>query len=420
MKLYQLAKSGGVKIWEGTTKGEVIVIRWWKRSAAGVDGKEQMTEQVCKGKNIGKKNETLPEEQAILELERIVEKKMKEGYDTTIKKPDAIDTHKALPSYFAPDKPIVELPPKADPYDGTWIGERKYDGNCILLQAFSGSRVILSRRIEVITPIVTVVPEAVAALKKVPDNSLFIAEITCFDPDGNEDTKKLKGVTSEKSKTEDAYQRYIQLTRDGYTFKVHVFEVIFLAGLDVSKKTFDERCLMTEHIFGKRDIEIFTKKIDDAGKKAGWEGFILRKPDSTYGYSLAGKAGRGGSYKHKYKYSTDAIITGLEKGKGKFKDTYAKFHLKQYYNGQLIDCGNAGPGSLGEEWLFKYTEEVKKWGYKGDVVTLSEPHWFAVELEFKSRHPWKNERRCFEIPIIQRDRPDKPLNECDLEEYEIC
>ena len=116
-------------------QGNEIVTEWWT-SKGGVDGKRQVTRETVHGKNPGKANETTDDEQAILEYERKIRKKMEEGYVKSkdeVLMEDSPDIEQILPQSFAPCKPISKLPDSADPYDGTWLAERKMNGVCILL-----------------------------------------------------------------------------------------------------------------------------------------------------------------------------------------------------------------------------------------------------------------------------------------------
>lgn len=78
-------QNGKDVFWQGITKKNVIQI-----SYGAVGGKIVSIEKIIKsGKNIGKKNETTPDEQALLELNSIAQKKIEGGYTPT-KNSDAI------------------------------------------------------------------------------------------------------------------------------------------------------------------------------------------------------------------------------------------------------------------------------------------------------------------------------------------
>lgn len=83
-----------IKQWKINVIGNKIIIEH-----GFMNSKQVIHEQICEGKNIGKKNETTPEEQAQIEAQSQWDKKIKSGYVTydKIKNTDFTDT---LPTYF--------------------------------------------------------------------------------------------------------------------------------------------------------------------------------------------------------------------------------------------------------------------------------------------------------------------------------
>ncbi len=69
--------TGKTKVWEVRTEGNKVIV-----SHGFLDGKMVEHEEICEGKNIGKKNETTPEQQAILVAKSSWDKKVKSGYTT--------------------------------------------------------------------------------------------------------------------------------------------------------------------------------------------------------------------------------------------------------------------------------------------------------------------------------------------------
>ena len=420
--LYQLAETGRLKHLVISVEGNMIVTEWWT-SKDGVDGKKQITRETILGKNTGRTNETSDAEQAILEYERKAKKKKEEGYVGSLE--SALSGHVAvvsevLPSSFAPCKPINKLKPKDDPFDGSWIAERKYNGVCILLQNTGKELVAYSRRIKPITELVSVVPAIVKNLNWVPKNSLIIGELVAFDGNGIEDPKALKGVTTETTTVAKAQNKHDTLAGEGYVFDYYVFDIIFWKGKNITELPFTER-LELAVAFGERKIETFTQEMSDEAQRLNWEGFILRRPDDTITFTMNGKPKRKGAYKYKFIETTDCIVTGVSPGSGKHEVRFARFRLAQYENSPLsgekvlVDCGWAGGGRLGEENMDLITKELTSKGYNLEKQELKEKDWFAVELEFQSRQPRnKKGQLCFEFPIITRTREDKPLEECEV------
>lgn len=74
--LYKLDKKGNLRFFKLTYKGNKVISEY-----GIIDGKSTISEYVCKGKNIGKKNETTPKEQAKLEFESKLRKKLDLGFE---------------------------------------------------------------------------------------------------------------------------------------------------------------------------------------------------------------------------------------------------------------------------------------------------------------------------------------------------
>ncbi len=74
--LYKKSSTGATQVWNISTEDSTIVTTWGQQ-----DGAMQMTrDPVVSGKNVGKKNETTPQQQAELEAAAQWEKKLKKGY----------------------------------------------------------------------------------------------------------------------------------------------------------------------------------------------------------------------------------------------------------------------------------------------------------------------------------------------------
>ncbi len=73
--LYALNRDGSVQRWKVFTEGEKVIVEFGKK-----DGKMQYKETICKAKNVGRANETTPEQQAVLEATSKWEKQVRLGY----------------------------------------------------------------------------------------------------------------------------------------------------------------------------------------------------------------------------------------------------------------------------------------------------------------------------------------------------
>lgn len=84
-KLYKLDSKQKVRILHIYTEGSILI-----QESGLVDGAKVKHEKICTGKNIGKSNQTTPEEQAILQVKSKTEEKLSEGYFFTIEEAKSI------------------------------------------------------------------------------------------------------------------------------------------------------------------------------------------------------------------------------------------------------------------------------------------------------------------------------------------
>jgi ATP-dependent DNA ligase len=90
--LYKRTSTGAIQEWEIWVVGNTI-----HYASGQLGGKMVKNEDTIKsGKNIGKKNETTPEQQAQLEMQQRITKQLKKGYVETIEAAQAGETHAVI------------------------------------------------------------------------------------------------------------------------------------------------------------------------------------------------------------------------------------------------------------------------------------------------------------------------------------
>lgn len=87
--LYKRTKTGKTQVYKVSTEGDTVIVEQGQ-----LDGAMQRYHTKCTPKNIGKSNETTPEQQAELEASSKYEKKIKSGYSTEISE----EIHTTLPA----------------------------------------------------------------------------------------------------------------------------------------------------------------------------------------------------------------------------------------------------------------------------------------------------------------------------------
>lgn len=404
--LYQRSSTGKIKFHEFRTEGAEFICTWGL-----LGGATQTTTKTCVGMNIGKANETTPEQQAELELKAKMTKKMKEGYSTEL--PGEIDTNSValdldnLPVNFCPSKPISKMPDKLLTDPNKVYGQRKHNGHCLILVRGKGAPKVYTRRMEEITPYVENLPVIKDAAKLLPEGSFVLFECVYHsNTHGKEMPRFVAQVIRKKDSTE-CRRRYDTLSTEG-KFQMIPLDALFLNGEFIGECDHTERTDFLS-LVGYSVPEIYfdwQKRIEKA-KKEHWEGFVVRKVnDSAIGYSLDGKAKRMGGWKFKFLKEDDFVVDSVEKGKsGKHAGFYAQFHVIQYDpSGNVIDRGFVGAGTLPHDDLKQLTEDI-------DSGARKLP--FVVEIEYQSIH---DDSGKLEFGQIQRLRDDKTPAECVCEE----
>lgn len=85
--LYGVDKKDGAKVWSVWTEGDTVVVEWGK-----IDGKKQIKKTICKAKNVGRSNETTPEQQATFEAQSKWNKQYDKYYRETLEEAELLQT----------------------------------------------------------------------------------------------------------------------------------------------------------------------------------------------------------------------------------------------------------------------------------------------------------------------------------------
>jgi ATP-dependent DNA ligase len=412
VRLIAQARTGKTKFIELEAIQNKLYTRW-----GYTDGEVQETVETCEAKNVGKANEITAEEQAVVQLKRKMQKKIDEGYVES-KKGLTTPVSLVIPNFanlqksFAPCKPIADTPSNC--LDGSYVAERKFNGVNLIVTKDADCHVhVYTRRIEDITDHFTGYKEFSEIFEQLASNSLILGELIYREMQGEilvkEDPEQLRGLINSRRKLEDVQKHYQTITKNGEVF-LAIFDVLFWENVFVGKLSFTKRREILYKAFPSNAIHNlgkFDQAMIENGRRLKWEGFVLRKPDSTITYTMNGKPDRAGSYKWKFEVTDDFIVTDAIYGKGKHEKYFARFHIAQYDdNGALVDCGYCGPGNLTYEQLVALHKERSNTdgSYKVDP-------YMVIEVLYRTR----TKDAKLEFPVFQRIRDDKKAEDCIYE-----
>lgn len=422
-QLYRESRTGATLSWKIVVEDTDNKIQ---RIFGHQHGKQQHTEEIVEGKNIGKSNETTPHEQAVKEAQSIIVKKLKEGFRDKLTK--QIFTFNPLPEGFTPSKPISSPPDGVSMAEESlkeFYAERKYNGvNLLLVVDLKSKRHLYTRGIEEITHLIADIPEIKKLCEiKTSAGSIISFEFIYFNPDGIETPKDLRAFTEVRSTKEKTEARYQHLINIGGHLEIKIFDMLFFDKKDITETDFSDRRAIIKKLYYDKDVtyepwstNALTQKHLDTALEQEWEGFVLRHltgPTSYVEYTMNGKAYRKGSWKLKFLWTEDYFIYEfMTSNAGKIKGLPARFHLgKLDAFGEKIDCGWCGPGKLGINGLEGMAKKlgwssVEKLPYK-TAFPVDSP--LTVEIKYRAKQPDSN---ALEHPVILETREDKPWREC--------
>jgi len=321
--LYKTDSKGKTRVWSIWTEEDSIYTEHGL-----LDGKTQISEKKAVGKNIGKANETLPEEQAELEAKSIAKKKQDKGYASSVAKKGTVRLSPMLAHKWDPKKKKLTYPVDTQP---------KLDGVRCLAYWKDGKIALMSRGGKPYN-----VPHIASELdqKGLPKNIVLDGELY------------IHGMPFQ------LFMRLVKKNRpESIELKFYVYDVVDLKKLDdtwsARKDTiddvFEETLNDCEYIFPiKTGTVISEEEVFDMQAyyiKKGYEGLIIRLDDGKY------KLGHRSRDLLKFKNFDDEefTIVGSTNGKGKMID--AVIWTCETIDGQQFQVVPEGTMEQRKDWL---------------------------------------------------------------------
>lgn len=335
--LYKKTSTGKIQTWEIYVEGSTMYSQ-----SGQLDGKKILSEDTIKeGKNIGKANETTPEEQALAEAESRWTSKLKKGYIEKLDDAKAGKVDEIIEGGFNPmlAKSFDELP-------FPFAVQPKLDGiRCAVTETSTWTR---TRK-----PIRSV-PHINYELSKYSDQYKML-DGELYNHDFKDNFEKITHIVNQK-KEPDAEHKLVQY---------HIYDM-------PSDKPFIERSNDLKKIFNKlpkaspfRLVE--TRIVNDELELAqafedfrseGYEGLMARPLDGAYEYKRSNNL-----LKLKEFEDAEFEIIGGEEGRGKLQGHLGAF-ICVTENGTEFKVKMSGETSN----LKKYWENLET--HKGDMLTV--------------------------------------------------
>ena len=340
--LYKRTNTGAIQTWTIEVSGDSYFTTSGQLN--GVDTTSKPT--ACEGKNIGKKNETTAQEQALVEAQAKWDKQLKSKYHEDINRIDTADF--ISPTLAQPAKKRVD-----DIVYPAYI-QIKYNGVCCIGDSEFGLR---SRKGEIFYNIKHIYNELQEFLKDNPD---VVLHGELFNEELKENlnrliklvavTRKEKDLTPELIKeSEEIVRLYVY---DGYV-KGKESEPYEKRMLDIYgriQKFENRKYITTAPTFTvKDDVEV--QAFFEARLKEGHEGAILRMKDMPYAHKRTSDI-----IKLKGFESDEFLCIGFEEGTGDWAGI-AKKCVMVLKNGKTLNCNMRGT----QEFLRSVWENQEKY-----------------------------------------------------------
>jgi DNA ligase-1 len=299
--LYSKNNDGSIQQWNISVKDNIIIKKYGK-----INGKIQETkDEINAGKNIGKVNETSPEEQALSEAQSQWEKKLKSGYCQT----EAEARQGKVDKEFITGGAEVMLAHRFKDHESKIIypcySQSKLDGHRCACVVNNGKCTLWSRTRKPITS----VPHIIKVMEATFPNESIVLDGELYNHAYKNNFEEITSFIRSQN------------PKPGYeVVQYHVYDLID------DSLTFEERTEKIQKIkfAGSKVVKVETRKVNNVEElmdlfekdlAGGWEGSMVRNAQSLY------KHGRSYDLQKIKLFSDDEFeIIGVKNGKGRMVD----------------------------------------------------------------------------------------------------
>lgn len=261
LKLYKQDSKGRMRIWTGWT-----IFNEYFLATGLIDGKMNESKPVaCTAKNVGRSNQTSPEQQAVLELESKYKKKLDEGYFETEAEAAATKTILPMLAYkYEPHRVNWEK-------DGAYVS-RKLDGHRMLAHCSENGVELITRKGKKYTTL-SHIEEDLKDVYSTYGECWLDGEVYVHGQTFQENTKLIK--------------KYRHGETDSLTYQVYD---IVLDDKDVSEREAELKTIFTLNTFNSVNhvIQYLVNSEDEMREKFaefiadGYEGVMIKVPNFEY------------------------------------------------------------------------------------------------------------------------------------------
>jgi len=366
--LYKKTKTSAVEYWKLSVDKNVITTEY---GHVGTDHPQSTSDVIEQGKNIGKKNATTPEQQAMSEAEKKHVKQLKKGYVISIDlaEDDKVDTT-LIKGGISP-----MLAHKFNEYGHKLVYpayiQPKLDGHRCVATVSDGTCTLWSRTRK---PIISV-PHINETFEKLFPSGTYVFDGELYTHEMKNNFEQMTSIINQKTKPIDGYQ----------AIQYHVFDLV------VKSLSFHDRWLRLCGLLLDKDpninvVETLVASTDsDAMIKfklfmdQGYEGAIMRSKLGAYQFGRSNDLLKMKSFD-----DGEFLVVGIEEGKGKLKGHVGSF-VCVTHDGVKFNAKLEGDVGFLKQCFENYTLWKDKWltvKYQGLTEKNNVPR-FPVGLRFK-------------------------------------
>ena len=258
-------------VYKKDTKGnlrflEVSTFEGGLTQTSGIDGTDNPIthRKFCKGKNIGKSNETSPAEQAVFEGEAIIKDKLTKGYFLTI---DEVEKEEVIMPMLAHD--YFKYKHKVN-WKENWFVQPKFDGmRCLAFVKANGEVKLMSRTGKEITTM----NHIKVGLSKLKIDMILDGELYVHGENFQENMRYIKKYVAGLSERID-FHIYDTINKDVFMRRSEEVGNVLRSGIEFKSLKLVLTCACLDF----ESLNMYHQNF----LKQGYEGTMLRKRNSLY------------------------------------------------------------------------------------------------------------------------------------------
>jgi DNA ligase-1 len=307
--LYKLTKTKAVEYWKIRVENNSIITEY---GHVGTENPQTTVDMIKEGKNVGKRNETTPVQQAQAEAQASWTKKVKKGYVESIDDANQKKVNTEVIKGGVEPMLAQKYSEQGDKIKYPAYIQPKLDGHRAVAVIDKGKASIWSRTRKPINS----VPHIIKALEDLSPNKSLILDGEIYNHELRDNFEKITTIVNQKTKPDEDYKMAQYHIYDVVNNDPYHLRLAFLSSLKLKPPLI---LVHTEVV--KDEVELYA--FFDKCLKKGYEGAMVRNSDGKYIHS------RSYDLQKIKEFDDDEFeIVGVQEGNGKLSGHVGAFLVK--------------------------------------------------------------------------------------------